>query len=678
MESLVEQTLYFMAQKGWKQSDECFFNALVSFLGKTLNVDYVLVSELQDDQMTAKTVAVFAMGTIMPNFSYPLQGTPCENVMGKQLCYFPRNIKEQFPKDQFLLEMDVQSYLGIPLWDSNGQSLGLIAILGRNTWAESWAKAETILQLLALRCAHELEHRQTTRALKHSEIRYRELFEKSVLGMGVVNLDGTFRHTNPALQEMLGYSEAELLTKSLTDLSHPEDLELGEEDFAQVRSGKKEWVRIEKRFIRKNGRSMDALVSLQFVLDESRIPVYTLAQILDISDRCEAERMQAKIDKKIRQNQKLEAIGTLAGGIAHEFNNVLAAIIGFGDLLEDQLAHGSEEREYSQEILKAANRAKRLVNQILTFSRKTVEAAHPVQVHLIVNEAFKLLRNTIPSTIKMNLFLEKEGTIVNADPTHIHQIMMDLCTNAYQAIPETGQIVVRLEATKGDDAFRQRHPELEHSHYCQLTVSDTGMGMTEETLSKVFEPFFSTKSVELGTGMGMSVVHGIVSGYGGAIEIDSQVGQGTEVRVFLPALMPDSTSHEPNNETEKGTGERILVVDDEQALGRLATQVLTRLGYEVTCFQSSLEALEHFKAQPNKYDLVYTDLSMPGLSGSQLTRKMLNIRPDLAVVMCTGFGKIMDEQRILDLGAKALLIKPVRKKQLAETIRNALEKVSTE
>jgi PAS domain S-box-containing protein len=405
-------------------------------------------------------------------------------------------------------------------------------------------------------------------------------------------------------------------------------------------------------------------------IDNSRL-YDELSSELKKSNSLQQER--DKIESQLRQAQKMESIGTLAGGIAHDFNNILFAIMGYTELALDSVERETPLYENLQEVFHAANRAKDLVKQILTFSRQTEQERQPVQVKLIVNEALKLLRASLPSTIEVGRNI-KSDALVMADPTQIHQILLNLCANAEHAMREKGGVLkVELENVELDADFTARHPDMTPGAYLYLTVGDTGHGMPPDVLARIFDPFFTTKETGEGTGMGLSVVHGIIGSYGGAITAYSEPGQGSTFKVYLPII---ERRKEPRAEAEESipTGsERILFVDDELALANLGKQTLESLGYDVDIRTGSIEALELFKNKPDRFDLVITDMTMPNMTGEDLAQELMHIKPNIPIILCTGFSAKIDDQKASAMGIRAFALKPIVRQKIATTIRKVLD-----
>ena len=412
----------------------------------------------------------------------------------------------------------------------------------------------------------------------------------------------------------------------------------------------------------------------------------TISPMVDETGKCFGLVHSAKditgkkqLEQQLRQAQKMEAIGTLAGGIAHDFNNILTPILGYSELVVERLPSSSEECKLVQEIRTAGMRAKELVKQILTFSRQTEQQRQPVQIHLVIKEALKLLRSSIPATIVIHQNIVDCGTVM-ADPTQIHQVLMNLCTNAYHAMRETGgELSVSLSVIELTAQDYLDNLPLQPGPHVQLSVRDTGCGMSKELQERIFEPYFTTKKQGEGTGLGLSVVQGIVQSHHGHITVYSEPGHGTEFQVYLPQVKALDEGLAEEAETvaiPRGSG-TVLVVDDEVAVGKLLREVLLSLGYEVVLCSSSTQALEAFQQNGARIDLVLTDMSMPAMNGAELTRRIKQLSPATPVVLCTGFGDIINEEKAKQLGIDGYLLKPIIKRQLAQTIHEVMGKKGT-
>lgn len=382
-------------------------------------------------------------------------------------------------------------------------------------------------------------------------------------------------------------------------------------------------------------------------------------------------------NEKLLQSQKMEAIGTLAGGIAHDFNNILSPIMGYAELAFKELHENSRGRRYLNEVYKAATRAKGLVQQILTFSHQTEHKKKPLKVQLVVKEALKFLRASIPTNIKIRRRIVDGCSLVLADPVHIYQVAINLCTNAYHAMEgRGGNMTVGLTEVTIDSDDHEYPSGLNSGDYVLLRVSDTGHGMDHSIMERIFDPYFTTKQPGKGTGMGLATVHGIVKSCGGDIRVYSDLNKGTTFEVYLPSIDSDDVNTEivSLHRTQKGT-EHILFVDDETVVVQMEKRRLEGLGYKVTERVSSVEALGAFRAAPGRFNLVITDMTMPDMTGMELARELIQIRPDISIILCTGFSHAIDEDEIARLGIKGLLMKPVTIKELSDTIRRVLEGV---
>jgi PAS domain S-box-containing protein len=519
------------------------------------------------------------------------------------------------------------------------------------------------------------EQLRSERELKESELKLRTLFANSRDAIGV-SVQGQHLFCNPSYYTMFGIKdEACLKELKVLDLIDPSEREKIADHIARRFRGEAVPSHYETKGQRTDGTIFDMEATVSTYIVEGR--THTMALLRDIAARKKAEKEKDILEEQLRQSQKIEALGTLAGGIAHDFNNILAAVLGFTELVKDRLPKGSENEKHLGEVLVAAFRAKELVKQILAFSRKTVESRSTVQVHLVVGEVVRLLRQTIPSTIEIKINIVKEKDTVLADATQLHQVVMNLCTNSYQAMLEKGGVLsLSLSNVNVTQAQADRVPGLTAGTRVLLTVKDSGIGMTPETLMRVFEPFFTTKPVGKGTGMGMSVVFGIIRSHGGAIGIESTLGQGTNVNVYLPFHAGDTAEVGRITSTPRGRGERIMVVDDEPALTKLTCKLMEKFGYSMKGFTSSVDALKHFEEKPQAFDLIITDQTMPEITGINLTRKVLSIRPDIPVIICTGHSETLNEVEAIKAGASSLLGKPLESTILATTIRKALDATS--
>jgi nitrogen-specific signal transduction histidine kinase/FixJ family two-component response regulator len=405
-------------------------------------------------------------------------------------------------------------------------------------------------------------------------------------------------------------------------------------------------------------------------------PARIVGFMLDVTDRHLAEEELQRIERQLRQAQRLEALGTLAGGIAHDFNNLLGAILGYGEMALRNVRAGSRLRRDIENILIAGERGHALVERILAFSRSGVGEQVALNVEEVVRETLALFAAKLPRHIVIEQRLHAGGAAVMGDPTQVHQVLMNLLTNAVQAMPSGGTLRVSLDrihlqapraVTTGSIAARE---------YVAMDVSDSGSGIPAEIFEKIFDPFFTTKEVGVGTGLGLSLVHGIVTGLGGAIDVATTVGKGSAFKVYLPLAGDVAVSSKPRKRLDRKTGRmgrgRVMVIDDEEALVRLATETLTELGYSTVGFTASAKAIEAFLADPEQFDAVITDESMPGASGSELIRKMRALRPTIPILLVSGYLSATVIERAREAGASEVLKKPLSARQLQMAVERVL------
>ena len=391
----------------------------------------------------------------------------------------------------------------------------------------------------------------------------------------------------------------------------------------------------------------------------------------DISELRNAENEKLRLERQIKHHQKMESIGNLAGGIAHDFNNILSSILGFTELALDEVSKGSSLDDSLQEVYSAGKRAKDLVRQILAFARQSDEKKSPIQPSTITKEVLQLIRSAIPTTIEVRQNLKSDSWIMG-NPTQMHQVLMNLCTNSAHAMEDSGGV---LDVNVNDVVIDKKEEliGMRKGHYVEIKLSDTGIGIPPEIIGSIFEPYFTTKGPGGGTGMGLAMVHGVVESYGGKIAVDSQVGKGTSFTIYLPVTKRRSTKDVYAIEQLPIGKERILFVDDEGPIAKMGSRLLEGLGYSVTTRTSSIDALELFRTEHHDFDLVITDMTMPNLTGDKLVIELMKIRPDIPVILCTGYSKKISEETASALGIKAFAYKPMIKADLAKTVRKVLD-----
>jgi phosphate/phosphite/phosphonate ABC transporter binding protein len=407
--------------------------------------------------------------------------------------------------------------------------------------------------------------------------------------------------------------------------------------------------------------------------DQSGNVIGAIESIRDITESKRAEAVEKNLQIQLQQAQKMESLGTLAGGIAHDFNNILGIVLGYAEMIEDDAPAGSPLANNIKQVLMAGQRAKELVKQILAFSRRSEAEKIPFLPAAIIKEAVKMLRSSLPATITIHQDIDLDSWLILADPTQIHQIVMNLCTNAFHAMEATGgtlSISLKEKVLSVDDLLNTLH--IQPGHFLQLTIGDTGSGIPPEIRGRMFDPFFTTKEVGKGTGMGLAIIDGIVKDSGGFVVCGSQPGEGTIFHVYLPVISnTDPPENRPEDPLQYGN-ERILLIDDEEMLATMGKSMLASLGYRVTAETNSRKALSTFEDLPEAFDLIITDQTMPGMTGSDLARRMLQIRPDLPIILCTGYSSVLSEEKARSLGIKGFAFKPLAKNDLSVLIRKVL------
>ena len=529
LDELIKETLFFIAQKGWTRSHQEFFSALVMFLGERLGVEYALVDELLPGQARARTVGLYAAGKIVPDVEYDLRGTPCENVIGKSMCCYPRDIQRLFPEDRLLVDMSAESYLGIPLWDSKGKPIGLIAVMGQAPLANR-EQAEAILQMVAVRCAHELE-------------------------------------------------------------------------------------------------------------------------------RMQAEVERRKIETELLRYQKLESLGSLAGGVAHDMNNVLTAIMGIVSVLHAQFETDPAVRRNLDLVLRATERGRKLVKGLTDFARDRLEDAVPINLNELLVQEAELLNRTTFQRIQVVMQLEEPLPLVLGEPSSLSNVLMNLCVNSIDAMPDGGRLKFGSRSLPGGGV--------------EVHVEDTGQGMTPEVMAKALDPFFTTKPVGKGTGLGLSVVFGAIKAHGGTVEIDSEPGKGTRISLQFPSLGLKSDPIEPapmDTSAAEVATLRVLLVDDEALLLESISSLFRFLGHHVEMASSGSECLDKLKAGLT-VDLVVLDQNMPGLTGIETLGKIRALHPSLPVLLSSGFVDQTVEDAMADYARLGVLRKPFGIDELNSALR---------
>ncbi len=525
------------------------------------------------------------------------------------------------------------------------------------------------------------EWRAVEKALHDTQQRFRDVFANSPIGMALC--DGRRRLTgvNRAFLRAFGLpdefelSRFDLFDNPFIPAEQKEAIKRGESVHFETCVDFEEMKRLYKIATSRRGQAYFEMYVHDLGHDENKNIRGYVVQLMDISERRRIEQALMESERQLRQAQKMEAMGTLAGGIAHDFNNILTPILGYTEMALHMLPENDPMREFMQEIAKGSYRAKELVEQILTFSRRAEPEGKPIHVLPIVKEALNLLRASAPQNIEFSRVIKTQNDIVVADPTQIHQIIMNLATNAIYAMREKGgTLEVRVaDFVAGSSPGKAEFPNLKPGRYLRVSVRDTGVGIEKGLLDRIFEPFFTTKPRGEGTGMGLAVVHGIVANLKGDIRVESEVGIGTTFHVALPLVEGAAAEGATARAALTGGSEQVLFVDDDEDIVKVAERMLSTLGYRPTCLAQPNAALRLFKMEPDQFRVVITDQVMPGITGIELAREIGAVKPDLPVILCTCFSEAQTRQEAEAAGIKYFLGKPIMMRELADVVRRALE-----
>ncbi|MBU0692598.1 PAS domain S-box protein [bacterium] len=512
------------------------------------------------------------------------------------------------------------------------------------------------------------DRKQAQEALSESEEKYRRLVSQIGDGVSIVDEEERFVFANAAAEKVFGVKQGGLVGRNLSEFTSVKDYTKLMQKTQERKAGKADHYELE--ILSDTGMTRQIIVTASPLLNRNGEFEGVLGITHDITETRELEA-------QLRQAQKMEAIGTLAGGIAHDFNNILMAMIGYADMVRLNASEDSQISSDIEAVLKAGMRAKELVKQILVFSRQMDHELKPVMPHLVFKEALKLLRASLPSTIDIVQEIHADCGAVLADPTQLHQVLMNLCTNAHYAMRNSGgTLTVALQRVDFDASVKESHLQLAEGSYIKLTVSDTGHGMDKKTQERMFDPFFTTKPVGEGTGMGMATTHGIISSLGGTINVISEENIGTTFEIYLPRIEPQAFWGDDGagQSIEKRGKGKALYVDDEEQIALLGQRMLEHLGYSIISFTKSTEAFRHFQANPMDFDFVITDQTMPDMTGTELSQRILQLRPDIPIILVTGYSEQVTPEKAKSIGIKEYIMKPLVLSELGEAISRVLER----
>jgi PAS domain S-box-containing protein len=574
---------------------------------------------------------------------------------------------------EILNKIRISSYSDIPVILVTGKGDEEIAVNALKSGAFDYI-TKSQGYLFKLPSVIENAHYSSQLARKHealleSENRYRSLFEKNHVAMLLIDpVNGDIIDANSAAVLFYGWSKAQLISKKIfaVNTCNPEKTEAELQDVANE---------INTHFFLKHRRADDSICDVEVyrgaIVIMGRSLVYSM--VYDISERIKTQKEKKELQKKLIQAQKMEAVGQLAGGIAHDFNNILSSILGFTELALTEVELGTTIEKDLQEVYTAGQRAKDLVKQILSFARQSDNILKPIRVDIIVKEVLNFIRASIPASIEIKSILSSHSLVLG-DSTQIYQVLMNLCTNAAQAMENNGgKLTIDLQDVTIKNNSSVTEFSLKPGNYIKLRVADTGMGITSNIIESIFEPYFTTKSAGMGTGMGLAVVHRIIEDHKGKIIVTSETEKGSVFTIWLP-ISEKQPSRQIYKSEELPTGtEHLLFVDDEVPIVKVFTRILENLGYSITGTTSSTEALGLFRARPDNFDLVITDMTMPDMNGDALAKKIISLRPDIPIILCTGYSKMISRSTAFEIGIKALVHKPIVRADLAKAIRKAID-----
>jgi PAS domain S-box-containing protein len=663
------------------------FRELVRHLAIALDIDIAFIGILAPDRMdSVHVISGYFHGEFRDGFDYDLQGTPCENVVGQQFRYYPDRVQQLFSSPT-VAAMGTEGYAGIPLHDTTGNVLGLMSVVNLRPLTDR-PLTEALLKIFSVRAAVELGRRTAEQArsekeqeLRKSEDRLRATVESALDCIIAMDRDGRVIEFNPAAEQCFGYRKSDMLGEPLADRIIPERLRHGhEQGMARYReTGRGAYLgkRVEVTAMRADGGEFPAELAIE-VAQGAEGEIF-IGYLRDITERHEAEEQRQQLEMQLRQAQKMEAIGQLTGGIAHDFNNILTAMTGYVVLAGERAGSLDDAKlsRYLDRAQRSGQRASDLIQQMLTFSRGQHGAPRPVALAPLIREWIGLLETTLPSSVEIQTDLDPLVPEVLLDPLQLEQVLMNLCINARDAMQGHGILTVLLHNATHPGGLCASCRQPVTGEFIEIAVRDTGTGVPPEVQERMFEPFYSTKAVGHGSGMGLSMVHGIVHDQGGHLLLDSRPEEGTALRILLPPLSAGEAGVEtaavadPGPDRHRIAG-RVLLVDDEPAVGEFMQDLLEDWGLTVSVFNASVDACMKFSDDPDLYDLVILDQTMPRMTGMEVAQQLLKLRPDLPVILYTGFSEEISEQQVIAAGIRALVNKPVNTAALHKLVERLL------
>ncbi len=664
----------------WDNTEKLNQDRLASVFSEIINVMDIAVWELD---LNYRVVAFNSRAkkiygeNVLGEFCYHVAGkmnTICDNCPAQKVYEGHESGRLEHQRTDGGGKSMFIDHIATPIKNKNGELIGslivMIDITDRKLMEEELKKHRlTLEERVALRTRElklsEERYRHLYNQAKKAKAVYRSLIHSSADAIILYDLEGCVQYLSYVFTKLFGWTLAELKGKRIDYVPDNERKKTIAHINKVLSEGSCQG--FESKRYKKNGRLVEVSISTSVYNDVKGKPCGMLTILRDISE-------QKRLEARLRQSQKMEAIGTLASGIAHDFNNILSIILGNCELALYSLPKSKPSYVFLDEIRVASLRAKDVVRQLLSFRGKSGESRYPLNIVPIIKESLRLLRSSIPAKVEFRQNISRKNSTILGEPTQIHQVMLNLCTNAAHAMEKNGGYLdISLENKEITQKDQRLYPDLKAGKYLKLCVSDTGHGIPPGHLERIFEPYFTTKDVGKGSGMGLSVVHGIIKNHEGIIKVRSQVDQGTVFEIFLPEIQAEEKKRF-RIEHEYPTGnESILLVDDDDSILKLEKEMLTRLGYRVETYNNPLKALEQFVDTPEKFDLLITDMLMPKMNGDELIRELLKIKPDLPTILCTGYNEKVNEKNAMKLGVQALLLKPISMHTIAVAARDALK-----
>ena len=661
-----------------------YFGNLVRNVALTLSVDCAIIGSVNDDRSCVSTLSAFLDGKHIDNFTYDLDNTPCKYVIEGSFHCFETETQKMFPNDKMFTELNIDGYAGIPLLNSDQTSSGILLVANRKS-LENPSVVESVLKIFSIRAASELERIKFTeekeyaeQKVQDTEERYKIIFNSAVNGFILWNSKSEIIDTNPAIWEAHGCTKEQYNKIGFFKFIHPDSRNLGEFIRSCINHGKK--FRTELKQTRIDGSEFSCEVQGVPVVFHNEPHYLTLS--VDLTEQKKAEESRVNLETQLRQAQKMESIGQLSGGIAHDFNNILTSIAGNLDLAinRNEVLKDEKSFKYLNRAKRSSVRARDLVQQLLTFSRGQKGEKSKLLLTPLMEECITLLKSILPSSLILNTSFSNEELTTFGNPVQFEQVLMNLCINAKDAMDDHGNLSITIYSDNYKDFICSSCKQKLDSKYAVIAISDTGCGISKNVQERMFEPFFSTKAVGKGTGMGLSTVHGIVHESNGHILVESTVNKGTTFKILLPLI--NTQQAEVNSETlqseilntnkASSLSGRVLVVDDEEDVCNFLNDLLENLGLEVVTKSNPLDARDLILDDNNHFDLVITDQTMPNLEGIKLAKEIRQEQPNIPIILHTGYADELLEKQVSELGIDRLIKKPADINVLSELVIDCL------